>query len=314
MRTLPAALTAALLLTSCATIRTPLRMPRSSDVASDAPRVRRVVLIILENGNPVEAAKQPFLVERAKEGMVLEQYHGVAHPSQPNYIAIASGSLAGTSGNSMVTLDRPNLGTLLPNRWKVYAEDYPAPSDLAACNFVTSDGQYVRRHVPFLSFRDVDCRGVVRLNADVTPRTPSATLPPPRDPMAVTKALRDDIRNGTLPDFAMIIPNLTDQGHDPSNMANANDWLTRYIAPLLSDPAFTTDTVFMLTFDEDEHRTASHPNRVFMVLWGDHVKQGTNDDVYDHEDLYLTIAAVLGVTPLPATEEKGARPFGGIWR
>jgi hypothetical protein len=227
---------------------------------------------------------------------------------------MVSGSLAGTNGNSMVTLDRQNLGSVLPGRWKVYAEDYPAPADPSQCNFTKSHGQYVRRHVPFLSFKDVDCRGIVRLNADTTPAEVNRTIPPPRDPLRVTKALRDDIAGGTLPDFAMIIPNLTDDGHDPSNLANANDWLTRYIAPLLGDPAFTRDTVFILTFDEDDHRGSSHPNRVYTVLWGDHVRQGTNADLYDHEDLYLTIAALLGVKEPLQTDEPDSRPIGGIWK
>jgi phosphatidylinositol-3-phosphatase len=68
------------------------------------------VLIILENGSPDEAKSQLFMIDRANEGMVLDKYFAVAHPSQPNYIALVSGSLAGTNGDSTPTLHRDHLG------------------------------------------------------------------------------------------------------------------------------------------------------------------------------------------------------------
>ncbi|PYQ25700.1 MAG: hypothetical protein DMF56_26690 [Acidobacteria bacterium] len=296
------------------TIRTPLPASRNAVPEFSPVGVQRVVMIILENGNPERAESQQFMIDRAKEGMVLRQYFAVAHPSQPNYIALISGSLAGTNGDWTGTLDRDHLGKHLPARWKVYAEDYPTPNNPNTCSSSRQAGTYVRRHVPFLNFKGVDCSAIVRLNSDQTPQIVSSSLPAPRDVVKVTQALRDDLAGGTLPAFVMIIPNLTDDGHSRSNMANANDWLVRYIAPLLKDTAFTTDTVFVLTFDEDDNEDADHPNRVYAVLWGDHVLQGVNDDIYDHEDLFVTIAALLKVTPLPATEEARARPIGGIWK
>jgi len=293
------------------TIRTPLPKPKNLVAPFVDPGVAHVVLIVLENAGPADAERQSFLIDRADAGMLLTEYYAVAHPSLPNYVAMISGSIAGTNGDLHRTLHRSHLGDLLPNRWKVYAEDYPASGE---CSEVSRDGAYVRRHVPFLSFEGVDCHAIVRLNSDRTTRRVSSAPPPPRDVVSVTKALRDDIANGTLPAFALVVPNLEDDGHGPSDIANANDWLTRYFAPLLSDPAFTKDTVFILTFDEDEHVNASHPNRVFAVVWGDHVLQGTDGDVYDHEDLFLTIAALLHVAPLPQTDENDSRPISGIWK
>ena len=45
--------------------------------------------------------------ERAAEGMLLTRYFGVAHPSQPNYVALISGSTAGALTDSPISLDRP---------------------------------------------------------------------------------------------------------------------------------------------------------------------------------------------------------------
>src|SRR5438067_4897763 len=273
----------------CATL-TPLPHARNAVPTFDAKNVRRVVLIILENGNPARAAQQSFLQDRAAEGMLLTQYFGVAHPSQPYYVAMISGSTAGALTDSPITLDRPHIGQSLGSRWRVYAEDYPALS--GKCNLVKKKGLYVRRHVPFLSFKDVQQGTCSQIETFA--------------------ALKDDVAANKLPDFAMIVPNLEHDGHEPFTMKDADDWLNANIAPLLKKPAFTKDTVFIVTFDEDDTFNAKN-NRVFTVLWGDHVKQGTRSDVYDHEDVLATIAALLGVKP-PPFEESGVRPIGGIWK
>jgi acid phosphatase len=289
-------------------VRTPLPVPRNAVPPLGKTGIRHVLVLILENGNPDHAAGQPFMQRLAREGMVLNRFYAMAHPSQPNYIALISGSTADALTNRPITLDRPHLGGALGKGWKVYAEDYPALA--GKCNPVAEGGRdrmYVRRHVPFLSFRDVqqgDCSQIVPLNtAD--------------DPVA---ALRADIENDTLPAFGMIVPNLIHDGHGVLRnvpvekravlLRPANQWLMDNIAPLLGK--LPDDTIFILTFDEDETEEAVD-NRVFTAIWGKHVRQGTSDDVYDHLDLLATIAALLKVDP-PPFEEDGVRPIGGVWQ
>src|ERR1051326_8873583 len=247
----------------------------------------RLTLLLLAAGLSANCATlTPLPQARAAEGMVLTRYFAVAHPSQPNYVAMISGSTAGALTDSPITLDRAHIGNALGTRWRVYAEDYPALT--GKCNLIKQSGLYVRRHVPFLSFKDVQqgtCSQVV--------------------PFAQLKADK-------LPDFAMIVPNLKHDGHRPATMKDANDWLNAQIAPLLEDAASTKDTVFIVTFDEDDSMNAQN-NRVFTVLWGDHVQHGARADVYDHEDLLATIAALLAVAP-PPFDEAGVRPIGGIWK
>src|SRR5437016_1016180 len=137
---------------NCATL-TPLPQPRNPVPPFDAAGVRHVVLIILENGNPAMAAQQSFMKDRAAEGMLLTRYFAVAHPSQPNYVALISGSTASALTDSPIALDRPHLGQTLGSRWRVYADDYPALP--GKCNLIKQKDLYVRRHVPFLSFKDV---------------------------------------------------------------------------------------------------------------------------------------------------------------
>src|SRR2546430_1860743 len=118
---------------NCATL-TPLPQARNPVPPFDAAGVRHVVLIILENGNPAKAAQQSFMKDRAAEGMLLTRYFAVAHPSQPNYVALISGSTAGALTDSPIALHRPHLGRILGDRWRVYADDYPALP--GQCNLV----------------------------------------------------------------------------------------------------------------------------------------------------------------------------------
>lgn len=284
-------------LPACAGL-TPLQVPRNPVPALDAKGVRRVMVIVLENGSPVVAAQQPFMKLLESRGTRLDRYFGIAHPSQPNYIAMISGQAGDALTNAPVSLSRTHLGQVLGPRWKVYAEDYPALP--GKCNLTKSRGLYVRRHVPFLSFKDVqqgDCAQIVRLD--------SAS-----DAIA---ALHADLTAGTLPDFSLVIPNLKNDGHEPSDIPTANAWLMANFAPLLDDPKFMDGLVFILTFDEDDTRSNKRGNRVYTVIAGDAVKRSVSTDVYNHHDLLATIAALLHVTP-PLMDEPDARPIGGIWK
>ena len=119
----------------------------------ERPSFERVVVVVLENENASSAIAQPFLKRLAKQGAYLSAYRAITHPSQPNYIAMVAGDTHGVENDSNVDLDVRHLGDLLEARglrWKVYAEGYPG-----SCRLDPRIGAYVRRHVPFISFKNV---------------------------------------------------------------------------------------------------------------------------------------------------------------
>src|SRR5258708_14723530 len=97
-------LTLALALTAHAATRTPLPVPRNRVVPLAVTGVNRVVVVVLENGDPDEASRQPFMKFLAQTGMVLTSHYAVAHPSQPNYVALISGSTSGAMTDSPIRL------------------------------------------------------------------------------------------------------------------------------------------------------------------------------------------------------------------
>jgi acid phosphatase len=254
--------------------------------------VKHVVIIILENKNADSARSQPFMGRLANEGAYLAQYYAITHPSQPNYIAMVSGSTTGVTGDGDVTLDRPHVGQFVA--WKTYAEDYPG----VGCHKEKQIGRYVRKHNPFISFTDVadhpSCSNIVPFTHFV-----------------------EDFKSGNLPSLSLIIPNLDDDAHDQP-VRFADDWLTTNFKPLMADPNAWTDSLLIVTFDEDAKllkTVGGDGNRVYMALWGGAIMPHTeiSDVSYDHYDVLRTIEEIFHVAPF-AAGDAAAHPIGGIWK
>jgi phospholipase C len=264
--------------------------------AHAAPSFQRVVIVMLENANYESAVEQPFLKSFAARGALLTDYHGVSHPSQPNYVALTAGTDAGVSGDGNVTLDERHVGDLLEAQgktWKAYAEGYPGK-----CFLRSSDGAYARKHVPFLSFKNVTsdprrCANVV-------------------DASAFTK----DAAQGTLPTYSFYVPDLNDDGHD-TDVATADKWLAGAIGPLLNDAAFMKGTLVVITFDEDDfffQNGVKVDNHIYAALVGDMVTPGaTTNAAYDHYGLLRTVEDGLGLGTLGERDAQ-ATPITGIWK
>lgn len=258
-------------------------------------KVTRVFVVILENTDANVAERLPFVVRLAARGAQLLNYHGLTHPSQPNYIALISGSTHGAPGSEPVTIDALHLGDLLERRgftWKVYAENYPGNCFLGQTWGTIAEGQYVRRHVPFLSFRNVQ-QNVARCNEHIVNAA----------------ALDADVASGALPTFSFYVPDNRHNGHD-SGPAVADAWLEGRFGPLLLDSRFMADTLFILTYDES---LSANDSRVATLFLGTMVKRTAVPFVrYDHYSLLRTIENVLGLGTLERSDA-AASLITGIW-
>jgi Phosphoesterase family len=257
--------------------------------ANGIGEVQRVIVVVLENEDLDDALLQPELVSLAARGALLRNYFAITHNSQPNYIALTAGGTYAVQ-NDPVTLDVPHLGHLLEGRgvsWKTYAEGYPG-----GCFLGAATGLYVRRHVPFLSFADVQ-------------------NDPARCARVVPASQFDaDVQNGALPRFALYIPDLNDDGHNTS-VAFAAEWLRARFEPLLSDPSFMNGLLFIVVFDEGR---IPGPNRVYCALLGAGVRPGSvSFATYDHYGLLRTIEQIFHTESLHRLDES-AKGILDIWR
>jgi acid phosphatase len=250
--------------------------------------VKRVFVVVLENENYDIAVAQPELASLAGRGALLGAYYAITHPSQPNYLALVGGATFVTHSNP-VTLPYAHLGDLLEARglqWKTYAEGYPG-----GCFLGASLGAYVRRHVPFLNFEDVQ-----NDQARCTRIVPAAQLDL-------------DLGRRELPNFALYVPDLNHDGHD-TGVAVADAWLRTRFEPLLANPDFMDGMLFIVVFDEG--RTTG-TNRIYCAFLGAGVRRGSvSFTPYDHYDLLRTIEEIFHTGTLHRMDE-AAKGIGDVW-
>ena len=243
--------------------------------------VEHVIVIVLENEDGSKADLQPFLGDLAHRGAQLTNYHALAHPSQPNYIAMVAGSAYGVTNDDPVTMDVPHLGDLVEAKgmsWKVYAELYPGNCFTGRTAGNPRDGYYVQRHVPFLSFKNI-YDDPARCNRSIVEAS----------------QFDRDLAADALPAVSFYIPNTIHDGHD-GTVADADTFMLHKFGPLLDDPKLRAHTLFIVTFDEG--RTVG-PNVVYCVFYGAGIIPGViNADFYDHYSLLRTIEEIFNLGTL----------------
>jgi len=252
--------------------------------------IKHIVVVVLENTKFKDAIAQPFLGGLAQKGALLSNYKGVVHPSQPNYIALISGNTHGVLTDMEANLDKAHLGDLLENQnlsWKAYAEGYPGNGFLG-----TKSGRFVRKHVPFLSFKNVQ------------------SSPQRMSKIVDAWEIYQDQKNNTVPSFSLVIPDQDNNGHD-TNVARASYSMNTFLSPMINDPEIMKDTLLIITFDEDD---GSDNNRVYTVFIGAGVKinsQSSKD--YNHYSLLRTIEEIFRLGNL-GEKDKDAKIILDIWK
>lgn len=121
-----------------------------SEKGSGVPRPDHVVVVIEENRgyeDIIGSPQAPYLNELARQGANLTQFYAITYPSQPNYIALFSGSTQGVNGNDCPNdLTGHNLASRLLQAdltFVGYAESLPSVG-YTGCN----SGPYVRLRQP----------------------------------------------------------------------------------------------------------------------------------------------------------------------
>jgi acid phosphatase len=244
------------------------------------------LIVVFENKGyqqVIGAAAAPYLTSLAHEGANFTNAHGESHPSQPNYIALLSGSAHGVTDDACPQDlgTAPNLARQLldsGHSFAGYSEDLPS-AGFTGCS--SPDAGYARKHNPWVDFSNIP---------------PSANLP--------LSALPTDL--ATLPTVAVVIPNLCNDMHD-CPVATGDAWAQQHLAAYL-DWARTHNSLLIVTFDEDNGTAANHIPTVFA---GPMVRPGEATDHIDHYTILRTIEDMYQLTPLG--EAATTPPISGIW-
>ncbi len=257
------------------------------------PAFDHVVVVVLENKDQKDVLgnrSAPYFNALAARYVVLSRYGGVAHPSLPNYLALVSGSTqAIRSDCTSCVVSARNLADTLGHAhrtWKTYAEGLPAPGFTGP-----SSGRYLKRHVPFLYFRDV-----------LASRSRRRRVVPLRQ-------LSRDLAAHRLPSFSLVIPDACHDMHDCS-VAVGDAWLRRFLRPLLRSPALARSVVFVVT---DEPRGSRPRAPVPALALGPLVEPGSRYTARSsHYGLLRTIEDSWGLPALGRSARTS--PITGFWR
>jgi len=138
--------------------------------------ITRIVTVMFENQYRNYVLQNKFMLKLAKAGASLNNYFGVYHPSQTNYVASLAGEVCDVSNDdSPVTpLTQRNLVDIMEEgnvSWKAYMEAYPnepwnpvwatpssADYEPPIDSFPNSGRQlarYYRKHNAFASFESI---------------------------------------------------------------------------------------------------------------------------------------------------------------
>jgi phosphatidylinositol-3-phosphatase len=269
------------------------------------PNFDHIVLIVLENegygqviGNPL----MPNLNALAQKYVLLSNYYAVSHPSLPNYIALMSGGTQNiTSDCTTCFVNQKNLGDLISangKTWKAYEENMPSPC------FIGDSKLYAQKHDPLIYFDSIRLNSVVCDN-NIVPLT----------------QLDSDLAARQLPNFAFLMPNLCNSGHDCA-LDKPDAWVQTMVAKLQTSPAFGNNSLIVIVFDEAVSSDkgsccglgTSAGGKVPAVLISPLAKPAFNDNTaYSHYSLLKTILAAWNLPGLGMTEDPQTSAIGAPW-
>ena len=183
------------------------------------PAFDHIVVVMEENHSPRaiigNTREAPFMNSLAAAGTLLTNYSAITHPSQPNYLALYSGSTQGVSDDAAHKRQGPTLATILQGAGKTFV------------GYVQTPGSE-RKHNPWESFPE----GVI-VERDFTAF-------PKQD-------------YSLLPTVAFVVPNQQFDMHD-GTIAQADGWLGANLKGY-ADWTLTHNSLLIITWDENEGPT-----------------------------------------------------------
>lgn len=254
--------------------------------AGQLPRPDHVVVVIEENRGYAQIMDKrnsnSYIQALANRGVLFTQSYGVAHPSQPNYLALFSGVTHGITNNACPnTFDSDNLATRLLDSglsFASFSESLPEVGDVTCMS-----GAYHRKHNPVSNWQGK------RLAAGLNQRFADF-------PQDFSK----------LPTISFVIPDQDNDMHDGSFEA-ADDWLKTRIAPY-ADWAMEHNSLLILTWDEDNYQADNH---IVTILVGPMVKAGKSVQRINHYSVLRTLLDFYDLPALGASHD--AEAINGVW-
>jgi hypothetical protein len=249
------------------------------------PKPDHVVLVMEENhaySEIIGKATAPYINSLAGQGALFTASFAVAHPSEPNYLALFSGSTQGvTDDRCQNSFANPNLASELIDAGLTfggYSEDMPSVG-YAGCTYRA----YARKHSPWVNWQGANV-------------PESVNMPLTSFPTDFT----------TLPTVSFVIPNLNNDMHD-GTVKQGDTWLQKHLDGYVQWAA-SHNSLLIVTWDEDDQ---SASNRITTFFVGAMVKPGMYAEKIDHYSLLRTLEDMYGLPYAGKSAEASA--IADVW-
>ncbi len=235
-----------------------------------------VVVVIEENyGGPaiVGGGQAPYLKSLAAQGEYFPNYRGVSHPSEPNYMALFSGSTQHTDGsdNCIKTSARSIIGEA-------------GAAGISAKGYIeglSSGSGYACRHDPFSQFADAR--------------------------KAETDFSKFPASYAALPKLSFVVPNLTDDMHD-NGIGPGDRWARAHLSGY-AQWCKTHNSLLIVMSDEndgDPNYSSNQPgeggNSALAMVVGARIPAGkVATGKFDHYSMLRTLEDIFGLGHLGAS-------------
>jgi acid phosphatase len=233
------------------------------------------VVVVEENhsrADVIGSRQAPYLNALARDGASFIHSTAITHPSQPNYLALFSGSTHGVTSDSCPhRFGSNNLGNELRRAglsFTGYSESLPQAGFLGC-----TDGAYARKHVPWTDFTDLPA---------------SVNRPFSAFPTDFTK----------LPTLSFVIPNLNHDMHD-GTVAQGDTWLRTHLSSYVRWMR-THQSLLVVTWDEND---GSAGNQIPTIFAGYGVVNGSYGQRINHYRVLRTLEASYGLPALGAAAQ-----------
>jgi len=262
-------------------------------VSGSVPQVAHVLLLVEENhsyNSVVGSASMPYFNQLASQYALATEYFADAHPSLPNYFMLTTGQTLATSDSYSATVTQDNVVRALTaagKSWRYYGESLPSAGYTGG-----DSGSYSKQHDPFAYFSEV-----LSDSSQANNLVPFAQF-------------SSDLENDALPDYAFIVPDLTDDAHncpagestctDEQKLAAADQWLQANLDPFVKSSAFAS-SLLIITFDEGGVDDNAHGGgQVATLIVSPKAKAGYRSSTfYEHAGTLRLSMKAAGVTDFP---------------
>lgn len=256
-----------------------LMLTTAASAPTAAPAFSHVFLIVMENheySQIIGNSQAPYINSLASTYGLATNYTAVSHPSEPNYLALWSGSTQGVLDDGVYNFTAPTLGSQLETAgkgWDVAAQNVPGNCFIgaSASGGIDGSGTYVRKHEPAISFTAVSS-----------------------DPTRCARITNFTSFSTKLGSLWFIVPNMCNDMHDCS-VATGDNFLRGFVPKILNSHDYRRGGLLVITFDEGTTATGGGGKVATIVISPTGKRAFKSTLAYNHYSLLRTIENGLGV-------------------